>query len=142
MQTQTTTQFLAEDPTRNRLAESLNLFEGIINLPWFRNAPIILFLNKNDLFTEKIKTVDIGRCEALLSRVLSYSKPAFGTQQPATTAIPCRFCDDYHDGCDYQAGLKYIRDQYFARNRNEVSAAKLSALHYACLASHIMPCRN
>ena len=37
-------QVLAEDRTRNRLKESLDLFEGIINLPWFKEAPIILFL--------------------------------------------------------------------------------------------------
>src|ERR1700680_2746528 len=49
-------QVLAEDRTRNRLKESLDLFEGIINLPWFSSSPIILFLNKNDIFTEKIKT--------------------------------------------------------------------------------------
>src|SRR3954467_7976686 len=42
-------QVLAEDRSRNRLKESLDLFEGIINLPWFNDAPIILFLNKDDL---------------------------------------------------------------------------------------------
>ena len=33
---------------------------GIINLPWFKNSPIVLFLNKEDLFIKKIKKVDIG----------------------------------------------------------------------------------
>lgn len=53
-------QVLAEDRTRNRLKESLDLFEGIITLPWFKHAPIVLFLNKDDLFRKKIETVDIG----------------------------------------------------------------------------------
>jgi GTPase SAR1 family protein len=48
-------QTLAEDPTRNRLVESLALFDGIITLPWFRNADIILFLNKVDLLKKKIE---------------------------------------------------------------------------------------
>ena len=39
-------QFLAEDRTRNRMKESLDLFEGLINLRWFKSCPIILFLNK------------------------------------------------------------------------------------------------
>lgn len=80
---------LAEDRTRNRLKESLDLFEGIINLPWFKEAPIILFLNKNDLFIDKIKTVDIG-----------IYFPVYG------------------GGCDYEAGLKFIQDNYFDRNQS------------------------
>lgn len=30
------------------------LFESILNLPWFRKSSIILFLNKIDLFKEKL----------------------------------------------------------------------------------------
>lgn len=38
----------------NRLEESLNLFSQIINNPFFREASFVLFLNKLDLFREKI----------------------------------------------------------------------------------------
>lgn len=31
-----------------------------MNLPWFKEAPIILFLNKDDIFRKKIRSVDIG----------------------------------------------------------------------------------
>lgn len=34
--------------------ESLALFETIISYPWFEKASSILFLNKYDLFEEKI----------------------------------------------------------------------------------------
>lgn len=54
-------QVLAEDRSRNRLEESLALFEGVITLPWFKNASVILFLNKKDLFEEKILDVHIGK---------------------------------------------------------------------------------
>ncbi len=53
-------QFLAEDRTRNRMKESLDLFEGLINLRWFKSCPIILFLNKNDIFIQKIQKSDLG----------------------------------------------------------------------------------
>lgn len=53
-------QVLAEDRSVNRLDESLNLFESIANLPWFEKAAIFLFLNKQDLFEIKIKTVPIA----------------------------------------------------------------------------------
>lgn len=45
---------LLEDNTVNRLEESLNLFEQIVNNRWFKEASFVLFLNKLDLFREKI----------------------------------------------------------------------------------------
>ncbi|KAL7750911.1 hypothetical protein RI367_003490 [Sorochytrium milnesiophthora] len=46
-------QVLTEDPT-NRLEESLQLFGSISNSQWFIKVPIILFLNKVDLFRQKM----------------------------------------------------------------------------------------
>lgn len=46
---------LYEDPDVNRLRESLNLFKGICNNRFFREAAMILFLNKLDLFKDKIR---------------------------------------------------------------------------------------
>ena len=82
-------QVLAEDRTRNRLNESLDLFEGIINLPWFEHTPIILFLNKNDIFTDKIKSIDLGI-----------------------------FHPQYVGGLNYNNALQYIQNLYFQRNTN------------------------
>ncbi|XP_065341957.1 guanine nucleotide-binding protein G(o) subunit alpha-like [Cloeon dipterum] len=45
---------LVEDSTVNRLVESLNLFSQIVNNPFFKDAAFLLFLNKYDLFREKI----------------------------------------------------------------------------------------
>lgn len=39
--------------------ESLLLFDEICNSPWFAETAFILFLNKVDLFKEKIKKVDL-----------------------------------------------------------------------------------
>jgi guanine nucleotide-binding protein subunit alpha len=83
-------QVLAEDRSRNRLTESLDLFEGIANLPWFEKASIVLFLNKDDLFREKVLVHDIGD-----------------------------YHDEYKGGLDYAAGLEFIQDEYFDRNENE-----------------------
>ncbi|KAJ3168798.1 guanine nucleotide-binding protein subunit alpha [Geranomyces variabilis] len=48
-----------EDNQTNRMLESLNLFDSICNHPLFRKTSIILFLNKVDLFHEKLKTIPI-----------------------------------------------------------------------------------
>lgn len=83
-------QVLAEDRTKNRLDESLDLFDGIANLPWFEKASVILFLNKNDLFKEKVMQYDIGLWHP-----------------------------EYTGGLDYDKGLQYIKDEYFDRNEDE-----------------------
>jgi GTPase SAR1 family protein len=82
-------QVLLEDRTRNRLVESVSLFEGIIGLPWFRNTSIILFLNKNDLFQDKIRKVDLGA-----------------------------YFQTYTGGLNYEEGLLFIKDLFFSRNRD------------------------
>uniref|UniRef100_A0A3Q3EPL7 Guanine nucleotide binding protein (G protein), alpha 13b n=1 Tax=Labrus bergylta TaxID=56723 RepID=A0A3Q3EPL7_9LABR len=52
-------QVLMEDRLTNRLSESLNIFETIVNNRVFSNVSIILFLNKTDLLEEKVKQVSI-----------------------------------------------------------------------------------
>jgi hypothetical protein len=44
-----------EDDETNRMMESLQLFEDNINNNVFRTSAIILFLNKQDVFSEKLK---------------------------------------------------------------------------------------
>uniref|UniRef100_A0A1I8IVW7 Guanine nucleotide-binding protein G(q) subunit alpha n=1 Tax=Macrostomum lignano TaxID=282301 RepID=A0A1I8IVW7_9PLAT len=53
---------LVEDQTTNRMHESMRLFESICNSQWFVNTSIILFLNKRDLFEEKIKRSSLTIC--------------------------------------------------------------------------------
>ncbi|XP_049616103.1 guanine nucleotide-binding protein subunit alpha-13 isoform X1 [Syngnathus scovelli] len=52
-------QVLMEDRQTNRLCESLNIFETIVNNRVFANVSIILFLNKTDLLEEKVKSVPL-----------------------------------------------------------------------------------
>lgn len=52
-------QVLFEDRKTNRLIESCNIFETIVNNKAFVNVSIILFLNKMDLLEEKVKNVSI-----------------------------------------------------------------------------------
>ena len=52
-------QALFEDASMNRLTEALDLFADVANSKWFVNSSIILFLNKSDLFEQKIAHVDL-----------------------------------------------------------------------------------
>jgi len=55
-------QLLFEDETTMRMHESLKLFSEVIESTWFENTAIILFLNKDDIFREKITRVPLTRC--------------------------------------------------------------------------------
>ncbi|KAH7909588.1 guanine nucleotide binding protein, alpha subunit [Hygrophoropsis aurantiaca] len=54
-------QVLLEDKGQNRMAESLVLFESVVNSRWFLRTSIILFLNKIDLFKIKLPKVPLAQ---------------------------------------------------------------------------------
>jgi guanine nucleotide-binding protein G(o) subunit alpha len=55
-------QVLYEDESQNRLQEAIKEFEKICNNPFFDETAMILFLNKKDLFEDKIQKVNIKVC--------------------------------------------------------------------------------
>jgi len=56
-------QVLRELRTVKRMEEALNLFEDVTNSTYFADASIILFLNKVDLFKDKIERgIDLRQC--------------------------------------------------------------------------------
>jgi len=52
-------QRLFEDENTNRVDEALKLFDEISNSRWFKDTSLLLFLNKRDLFEEKIQRVPL-----------------------------------------------------------------------------------
>jgi len=82
---------LYEDENMNRMEETLNLFDEICNSRWFRETSIILFLNKRDMFLEKIKKVPLKVC------------PVFA---------------DYAGENTYEAGCELIENTFQSKNRN------------------------
>eukprot|EP01100_Stratorugosa_tubuloviscum_P004750 TRINITY_DN219_c1_g3_i3.p1 TRINITY_DN219_c1_g3~~TRINITY_DN219_c1_g3_i3.p1 ORF type:complete len:355 (-),score=162.00 TRINITY_DN219_c1_g3_i3:251-1315(-) len=93
-------QTLREDATQNRMKESMHLFKDICSNPFFENTPFILFLNKSDIFREKIARVPLTICfstyegqqefeEAanyIRTRFLKISRPE---QHPVYTHFTC-----------------------------------------------------
>ncbi|KAF4635058.1 hypothetical protein G7Y89_g3051 [Cudoniella acicularis] len=47
-------QVLLEESNQNRMMESLVLFDSVVNSRWFMRTSIVLFLNKVDLFRQKL----------------------------------------------------------------------------------------
>lgn len=48
--------------TQNRMEEALRLFNSILNNKWFLETSVILFLNKKDLFEEKLRGKPLSHC--------------------------------------------------------------------------------
>jgi len=85
-------QTLFEEETTNRMREALTIFRDICN-KYFVDISIILFLNKSDLFAEKVKTKNIGD-------------------------IP-DFSDYSGKPNDYQDGINYFIDRFTEMNQNK-----------------------
>ena len=77
-----------EDDITPRMNESLQLFEEICNNKYFTNTPIVLLLNKDDVFKEKIK------------------KTSLKVWDPEFTG----------DLGDYNAGVDFIKQKFLGKN--------------------------
>jgi len=85
-------QVLLEEKNQNRMAESLVLFDSVINSRWFLRTSIILFLNKIDVFRVKLPKVPLER-----------------------------FFPEYTGGSDVNKGAKYILWRFMQTNRARLS---------------------
>jgi len=84
-------QVLREDGKTNTMKEALNLFDAVINNDLFHTSSIILFLNKTDLFKEKIAQVDLSHC-----------------------------FEDYTGGADYEKASQFIAARFMELRANDV----------------------
>jgi len=82
-------QTLREEDGQNRMKESLLLFDEICNSPWFKDTNFVLFLNKTDLFREKIQKIDLSCC------------------------FP-----SYTGGCNFEAASAYIKNKFLEQNNS------------------------
>jgi len=80
-------QCLFEDNLTSRILESLSLFEEVLQMKWFINCPVILFMNKRDLFEQKLKVT------------------------PLASVFP-----DYHGDADFDAGVKYMLKKFLDKS--------------------------
>lgn len=86
-------QKMYEVENKNRMIDALELFHDIINKEPFKSKSAILFMNKKDLFMEKITKVDI----ASVPEFSDYSGPS----------------------CDYNSGVNYFLQKFQAANEND-----------------------
>jgi guanine nucleotide-binding protein subunit alpha len=83
-------QTLYEDENVNRMQEALTLFDSICNSRWFVRTSIILFLNKIDIFKNKLPVSPMSH-----------------------------FFPDYVGGADYNAACDYIVNRFVGLNRSD-----------------------
>lgn len=84
-------QMLIEDESVNRMQEALTLFDSICNSKWFVKTSIILFLNKIDIFKEKI------------------------TKSPLEKYFP-----EFTGGADYEKATDFITKKFCELNQSDV----------------------
>jgi hypothetical protein len=83
-----------EDESENRMVDAIELFKWVCQQSAFANSSILLFLNKKDLFAEKVKVKNIGDVEA--------------------------FKDYAGKPNDFDDGVEYFRNKFLAQNKNEM----------------------
>jgi guanine nucleotide-binding protein G(i) subunit alpha len=100
-------QVLYEDNSMNRIDEALLLFEEICNSKWFKQTSMILFLNKRDLFAEKLLEVPFtgeGRYSDFKG---PHVVPGTASADPTTPEFQAA----------YDAACRYLHDLFLSRNK-------------------------
>lgn len=112
---------LEEDNGTNRMTESIKLFSEVTSSQWFKNTSVILFLNKDDLFREKLPRSPLSKLFPEYSGGESYDdalkfiegkyKEAFGSADVLYTWVTCAI-----DTQNVERVFFSIRDTVFRRS--------------------------
>ena len=113
-------QYLYEDNTVNRQVEAVELFEKTCNEQWFKNSGMILFLNKSDLFQEKLRRVPF---------VVSSGPEARNTDFSGKQFIPGQSDDEEFEEA-YDDACEYLKQLY--KNQNHYPSQKEVYAHITC----------
>lgn len=96
-------------PFQNRMQESLVLFESVINSRWFLRTSVILFLNKIDLFKQKLPKVPLVQYFPEYTGMFSFlNESLYNT-------------DFEPGGADINKAAKYILWRFTQTNRARLS---------------------
>ncbi|KAJ4695819.1 Guanine nucleotide-binding protein alpha-2 subunit, variant 2 [Exophiala dermatitidis] len=105
-------QVLLEESNQNRMMESLVLFDSVVNSRWFMRTSIILFLNKVDLFKEKLGRSPLGN-----------------------------YFPDYSGGNDVNRAAKYLLWRFNQVNRAQLNLYPQYVFCVSCLVAwHLLTC--
>jgi len=91
---------MEEDEETNRLEESIKLFHKLTESPWLKDVPFIVFLNKMDLFKEKVQVKP-------LEEYFSDYEAFVGTLSAKEFPTP------------YEKGLKFMQKQFELNYKGE-----------------------
>jgi len=146
-------QVLFEDSGKNRMHESLELFNKVTYNKIFAGTPIFLFLNKKDLFETMIKETDMSVCFPEykggkdLNNALEFIKAQFRKQLPPKKEVVIQVVS----ACwkrDIRVAFDEVKKVLYDQNRHkileqvrelrakqkEVVIAKLMAQNQGCCA--------
>jgi guanine nucleotide-binding protein subunit alpha len=107
---------------QTRLLEYLNLFETVVNWPWFKRTSIMLFLTGMEEFGVKLQQV--GRRKSHPSPfifVFIQGTPIVSVSHSFHQVPLNEYFPEYMGGTDIVEGASYIRDQFLHLNRHCLS---------------------
>jgi len=109
--------FLEEDERTNRLAESLKVWRALSTSVYLSSIPFLLFLNKSDLFEEKIKRVPLSKVFSDFDEVVaSWKDASLTTMEKSWKYIAGLFKQRYGGGKELHIHLTCAIDTEACKN--------------------------
>jgi GTPase SAR1 family protein len=104
-------QVLYEDHSMGRMDEAVILFDEICNSKWFKNTSMLLFLNKRDLFAEKLTKIPFRIDSGPNQRYTDFNGPYIIPGTPSADMGSPEFDAGYRAAADYLLRLFLVRNK-------------------------------
>mmetsp|Transcript_15441 Transcript_15441/g.19115 ORF Transcript_15441/g.19115 Transcript_15441/m.19115 type:complete len:383 (+) Transcript_15441:299-1447(+) len=118
-------QVLYEDNGVNRQTEAVELFRQQLESEWFLTIPFILFLNKKDLFREKLPKIPFKVTEGDEQRNIDFQGPE--CEMDRSPPYNTDGSDSSFENC-YDAALEYLKDIYVSQ-QDDLPVARKAGIY-------------
>jgi len=126
-----------EDPQKNQMHDTVELFKEIVNLPTFHDIPFYLFFNKKDLFEQMIRKFPLANCYPQFKGLAKYAiADVTVALEYLTSKFQEQLGEDIQDKKlptiylasrlkkDVQHAWEEVRDAVVLQNKKEVDKAR------------------
>jgi len=132
-------QVLFEDTRKNRMHESLELFEKTANNAVFAECPIFLFLNKKDIFETMVQTADMKSAfpeyegGTVMMSALNFIQEQFAVRLPPKKEHQEVQIVSARVRREIKCGFENVKDTLYNKNRSQMlsKVAKLKSNYRA-----------
>lgn len=123
-------QMLREDESKNRMHESMELFDQLINSEWFFKTPIVVFFNKKVRCRRVVPSRRLQPAVSVPSRLTHPGRQDIFQEKIKQKSLKVCF-PDYNDADNYEEAVAFIKARFEGLDQRRAHTRKIYT-HETC----------